>query len=59
MIAYIPRIDHNHGMALVVRLYPGEKLCARITTRPLAHTLLPATSTEPAPIPRPQPTRER
>jgi len=38
-IAYIPRIDHERRQAVIVNRYPGKKVCARITTCPLAETL--------------------
>lgn len=38
-IAYIPRIDHERRQAVIVNRYPGKKVCARITVRPLAETL--------------------
>lgn len=38
-IAYIPRIDHDRRQAIVVNRYPGKKVCARITVRPLAESL--------------------
>lgn len=31
----IPRVDHVRRIAIVVHRYPGAKVCARITTRPL------------------------
>ncbi len=34
-IAYIPRIDRERRRAIVVNRYPGKKVCARISTRPL------------------------
>ena len=37
---YIPHIDHDRGQATVVERYPGEKLCARISTQPLSVAVL-------------------
>lgn len=41
IVTYIPRIDDERRIAVVVDRYPGAKVCARITTRPL-HTALRA-----------------
>lgn len=47
-IAYIPRIDRERHQAVVVNRYPGAKVCARISVRPLHAALrsfLPSTPT--------------
>lgn len=41
IVTYIPSIDDERRIAVVVDRYPGAKICARITTRPL-HTALRA-----------------
>ncbi len=46
-IAYIPRIDRERRQAIVVNRYPGAKVCARISVRPLHMALrsfLPTTT---------------
>lgn len=40
MNLYFPRFDHQHHRVLAVYRYPGEKVCARIHSRPMHDILL-------------------
>ena len=46
IVTYVPRIDRVRHQAVVVDRYPGAKVCARISVRPLHAALrsfLPST----------------